>query len=296
VTELLILADSVAQVVVSPTLGAGLRRYDFIAGGRREPLFRPAPEGATAPFELANILLVPWSNRISGGGFYFNGEFHPLAPNAQNEPFPIHGNGFTSSWSISERGPHRAVLTLVSEGPGPFRYDAKASYELNDGALTIALSVTNRAETPLPFGLGFHPWLPRDESLLIEAAARGVWLEDSRHLPAGFIPAGARPEWDFAASRALPEGWINNAFAGWNGRARLVWPDRRLALDVAASPELSHYVLYSPSAAADFFCFEPVSHPVDAHNLDGGPTANGLAILVPGSEFSVSCRFAPRLL
>jgi aldose 1-epimerase len=53
---------------------------------------------------------------------------------------------------------------------------------------------------------------------------------------------------------------------------------------------------YSPSNKADFFCFEPVTHPVDAHNLPGGPTANGLRVLAPREAMTAACRFCPRRL
>ena len=52
-------------------------------------------------------------------------------------------------------------------------------------------------------------------------------------------------------------------------------------------------ILYSPSDKADFFCFEPVTHPVDGHNLPGGPEANGLTILAPRETLSAACRFLP---
>ena len=91
-------------------------------------------------------------------------------------------------------------------------------------------------------------------------------------------------------------GWINNAFLDWDGRARVLWPERSLELDVTADPQLSTYIAYSPSAKADFFCFEPVTHSVDAHNLPGDPVANGLAILAPQETVSAACRFSPRRL
>ena len=59
---------------------------------------------------------------------------------------------------------------------------------------------------------------------------------------------------------------------------------------------LRTYILYSPGRDASFFCFEPVSHVVDAHNLPGGPEANGLAILAAGEIVEVSCRYCPRAL
>ena len=292
----LILSDGVGEAVVLPWLGAGLERYDLICRGRREPLFRAAPAGATAAFSLANILLVPWSNRISGGGFRFGGAYHRLEPNVPGERFPIHGDGFLSEWRVKGHGRAHAVLSLSSDGPGPFRYEAEIAYALAAGALTMSLTVVNCAATTLPYGLGFHPWLPRTPDILLSAPAQGVWLEDQDHLPTARVEIGERPEWDFSTPRPLPTRWINNAFDGWSGRAELVWPDRRLALAVEAGPELGVYILYSPDSSADFFCFEPVSHTVDAHNRSAPTSASGLAILAAGEQAEASCRFVPKTL
>lgn len=287
----LVLSDGVAEAVVLPWLGAGLERYDLIARGRREALFRAAPPGTSEPFALANILLAPWSNRISGGGFHFGGAFHRLEPNVGGEPFPIHGDAFMSPWRVKQEGPAQAAFALSRDGPGPFRYEAEATYALAGGALAMTLTIVNRASIPLPYGLGFHPWLPRTRDVLLTAPASGVWLEDERHLPAGHVPLAERPEWDFSTPRPLPPRWINNAFDGWSGSALIAWPSRRLSLGIEAGANLGVYIVYSPDASADFFCFEPVSHPVDAHNLR--QAASGLVVLAPGEQVEASCRFVP---
>jgi aldose 1-epimerase len=291
----LTLTDGVAEVVVAPDLGAGLASYDRVEGDRRTPLFRPCRNISMAqPFALASNLLLPWSNRISGGGFHFAGRFHPLAPNLEGEPYPIHGNGFSSAWTVEALTRASVELSLTSNGPGPFRYAARASYGLQDGALTMRLTIVNRGAEPLPFGLGFHPWIIRTPDTLLEAKADWVVLETGDHLPSDKAPVSTRPQWNFGARRGLPGGWINNAFLGWDGRAEIVWLDRKLALEVEADPPLKVYILYSPSAEADFFCFEPVSHTVDAHNASGGPVANGLSILPLDGSLSTSCRFKSR--
>ena len=293
--RILTLTDGVAQTVVVPELGAALASYDLVGSGNRRPIFRPCrtPSGA-GPFDLASILLIPWSNRISGGGFAFGGKFHPLQPNLPGEPSPIHGNGFSSAWSVEDATAASAKLSLTSEGPGPFRYAARASYALNAGALTMRLSVVNRAAEPLPFGLGFHPWIVRTPETLLEARANRVVLETSDHLPLGEAAVSSRPDWNFTELRRLPDDWINNAFLGWNGRATIHWPDRGIALEVTAQPPLTVYVVYSPSRESDFFCFEPVTHAVDAHNTSGGPEANGLSVLAPQESLSIACIYAPR--
>ena len=297
VANALTINDGVAEAVIVPELGAGLAAYDLVGPSGRTHLFRPRHEAWRArPFDLALNLLVPWSNRISGGGFPFNGQFHSLAPNLPGEPFPIHGNGFSSPWLVGRATAEGADLSLLSEGPGPFRYEARASYSLHAGALAMRLSVRNLAPEPLPFGLGFHPWIVRSAGTLLKARAGRVVIETHDHLPAGEAPLASRADWDFAVPRALPSGWINNAFLGWDGRATVLWADRSLELEIEADPPLSTYILYSPSDQAGFFCFEPVTHPVDAHNLPGGPEANGLTILAPEETLSAACRFCPRLL
>lgn len=297
--ETVTIADGVSEAVIVPGLGAGLASYDFVLDGNRAPLFRPCRDLATAkPFDLANNLLVPWSGRISGGGFPFGGRFHALSPNLEGEPLPIHGNGFSSRWTLMDQAPRRAVLTLHSDGPGPYRYDAEVTYALDAGALTMTLKVRHGGIQPLPYGLGLHPWFPRTPGTTLRVAAKTVTLEDSRHLPAGQIGVASRQDWDFSTPRHLPGAWINNDFSPWDGRAEIEWTDRGLglAVDTGGDPHLTTYILYSPASDADFFCVEPVTHPVDAHNCPGGPKANGLVVLCSGETFAVSCRCTPKQL
>lgn len=280
---------------IIPSLGGGIARFDLLRDGRRIDVFRGCPQGGTDdPGELGLYVLVPWSNRISGSGFTFGGVFHSLTPNIADEPCPIHGNGWLSSWRVSHNDDCRVRLEHEALGPGPYRYGATLDYTLETDAMTIRLEARNRASLALPFGLGFHPWLPRTPATRLLAEAESVWLEDARHLPVKRVPVRSRPDWDFSSSRSLPAGWINNAFTGWNGQATISWEDRDLAVDLEARPPLSTFILYSPSADAPFFCFEPVSHVVDAHNLPPGPEAHGLVVLTPGTTLAAECRFRVR--
>jgi len=293
--SLVTIADGLAEAAIAPWLGAGLAWYDLTARGKREPLFRPCRDPARAhPYELANILLTPYSNRISGGGFAFGGAFHAVAPNVQAEPVPCHGDGFSSAWTVEKARSDSAALRLEAQGHGPWRYRARVVYALEKGALTMRLEITNLGDKTLPFGLGLHPWLVRTPQTTLQAKARRVVLENSIHLPAGDLPVEKRKDWNFAQARRLPGAWINNAFLGWDGWAEVAWIDRGLTLDITTDPPLSTYILHSPDSEADHFCFEPVTHPVDAFNLPGGPEANGLKVLAPGEETAISARFTPR--
>lgn len=44
-------------------------------------------------------------------------------------------------------------------------------------------------------------------------------------------------------------------------------------------------MLYTPPGE-DFFCFEPVDHPINAVNLPGGATAHGMTLLAPGERLT----------
>ena len=286
------LTNGAARIAVRADLGAGLAAFDVMKDGGWQPVLRTADPAAAHPFALSSILLVPFSGRVSGGGFRFDGAFHALPRNVEAEPYPIHGSGFSAPWRETARDRDGIALALSAGGPGPFRFDASVTYRLEGTALVMELSVVNRADIRLPYGAGFHPWFVRDADTTLAAPAEGVWLERADHLPEVRQPVAAYSEMDFNQPRALPARWINNWFDGWNGKARIEWPARGLVADVEAGDALDRYVVFSPAADADFFCFEPVSHPVDAFNLAGGPEAHGLKVLEPGQRLDVWTRIS----
>ena len=93
----------------------------------------------------------------------------------------------------------------------------------------------------------------------------------------------APPAWQFGVTYPLPETIVNHAFTGWSGQAAVVWPKRRLSLNIAADTD--YYVLYTPRGE-DFFCFEPVDHPINAMNLAGGASENGMTLLGRGERLT----------
>ncbi len=78
-----------------------------------------------------------------------------------------------------------------------------------------------------------------------------------------------------AAQRATS----TTCFAAGTGGREVHWPDSGVSLAIEA--DMDYYILYAP-VDRDFFCFEPVDHAINAHNLPGGAARNGLTVLAPG--------------
>jgi aldose 1-epimerase len=275
-----------------PRLGGGIAAWQKTGGAAPFDLWRPWDGVREDPAALSSYPLVPWSNRIGAGGFEHAGTFHPIAPNRADQRYPIHGDGWLQPWRVSQRSADAATAFLISRRfhGVPYEYDAEQHWKLVPGGLDQSLRVTHRGEAPLPYGLGLHPWLPRAAGTRLVARVGGVWLSSDDLLPTGHatrLPEG----WNLGEGIPLRAPFIDNAFTGWDGLARVEWPDRGLALEMRmlplrtprgdVAPEYFH--LYRPDAG-DLFCIEPVTQAIDAFHLEGRP---GLVVLASGESMTL---------
>ncbi|GAB5505084.1 MAG: aldose 1-epimerase [Rhizobiaceae bacterium] len=230
--------------------------------------------------------MVPVCNRVEGNAFSFRGKTYRLAPNA-DDPLYVHGDGWLGAWRDTGHEADEVRLMFdkeVADG-GPFAYRAEQTIRVDGTRLELRLGVTNRAAEPMPFGLGFHPYFPRTAQTTLHAAASDWWTEGEGSLPSVRRPISG--EVDFSKARRLPESRLNNGFEGWEGQARILWPENGLGADVAASSNLGRYMIYAPTETPDFFCFEPMSHTPNALAHADDDLA-GLRVLAPGERLEVS--------
>lgn len=274
-----------AVVTIAPELGASILRY-ALSDGRQ--ILRPSDDPRDG-FDCACYLLAPWCNRIDGGITGIDGRFLRIGPTHPHFPLPIHGSAALQEWEVLTRDADKVVLATTSDWPAPFHYYSQVAYSLSDAALTIDFAITHLGPEPLPYGLGIHPWFNRTSVSMLRASATSWQKTDDRLLPVGDERIDEKPEWNFSLLRSLPEDLIDTAFGGWDGTATLVI-DETLSLKISTRPALHRFQIYSTGKDADFVCFEPVTHPVNAHNMPGWP---GLRVLNCNERTSIRIDFSP---
>lgn len=289
--QVITLRNDFLRADVLPAVAGGLARLDWIEGDTPRAVLRATElgEGIPAPTtsQLACFPMLPWCNRIGGGGFPFGGRFVAIEPNRAGEPYPIHGDGWQYPWEIADWSDDAVTLTLDRSSGAPFAYFATMRYQLVERALQVELSVRNVGACALPFGLGLHPWLPRDASVRLRAPAHGTWRRGDDGLPD--FPMPIPPHWDFGHWQALPDAHTDQVFSGWNGHADIRWGD--LSLSITA--DMRYLIVYAP-AGRDVFCVEPLTHAINGHNLAGSPEGNGLVVLEPGETLARHVQFDVR--
>src|SRR5690349_9913501 len=98
------------RVGLVPALGGGVAQWSCQHGGQTLHLWRPWDGRSEDRYTLASFAMLPWSNRISGGGFEHGGRWWPMAPNRPGEPYPIHGDGWLQPWTLQRPQTHVAEL------------------------------------------------------------------------------------------------------------------------------------------------------------------------------------------
>jgi aldose 1-epimerase len=277
--DVLVLQDEALRLTLAPQLGGSIRELKW----RGADVLRPAPAGASDdPFQMACFPMVPFVNRIARGCFEFNGQTVRLRPNWSADPHPLHGQGWRAPWNVAAAS--AAAATLSFEGGGddwPWRYRCEQRFELASGALSVELSIQNMSSGPMPAMLGLHPYFPDAAHAQLFARLPRVWRTDGNALPVEEIATPC--EWRFDPPRALRTVSLDHCLSGWDGTARLSWPDRLLTLRAA---HCSHLHLYAP-AGRDFFCIEPQS-------AAPGALARGDATTVlPGERCAIAVHFVP---
>lgn len=231
--------------------------------------------------------LVPYVNRIRDGSFTFRGQRIHLTANMPGDPSPLHGQGWLNPWQVESAGDDSAELVYRHRpGEWPWSYEAREHFSLDLGGLSARLTCRNTSDSPMPCGLGFHPYFPCGPETRIDTQVKVAWTVDANTLPVDEVPAKGRYD---LADRSVCGQDLDNGFGGWGGEARMADPGWPYELRLS-SPEAKFFQLYSPPQGG-IFVAEPVTHANCALNHPESEWGRlGMRVLEPGEEMQLDMR------
>lgn len=266
----MILRQGSLRAALRPDLGGSLAGLWW----EGEPLLRSCePEQLEGPRQSACFAMLPYSNRIGGCAFRWQGQAYRTRPNFGAHPHSLHGPGWQRAWAVGEQGPDRVSLHLrhAADEDWPFDFEATQTLQLRDQALHWQLQLRNTDARAQPAGLGWHPYFLHRAGSHLQAQVDRRWERGDDALPRE-ARAHAALDLDLADSD------LDHGFDGWSGEALIT--DQRLRLRLTASTR--RLVVFTPPGAAHY-CVEPVSHAINAVQAED-PLALGLVALAPGAH------------
>ena len=243
-------------------------------------LLAPLPLGANPNASFAGaFVMAPWANRLDAGLLPFAGTTHQLRVNRLEDNTAIHGLSRDLPWQVEVAGAGAAALVQQVESP-PFHYAARLDLVLGDAGLRLELSLRNLAPTPVPMGLGWHPFFLRPAGTRLCFSASASLARDARALP-----VAAQPSHGVDGEEAAYEG-LDTHFTGWDGVLRITRPDCALLLR-AAGAWARNLQVFAP-AGSGVLCAEPVSHVPDAPNRPALAALGPLTMVAPDTLLRAS--------
>lgn len=215
--------------------------------------------------------MIPFANRLSSRGLRFGDRELRLRPGPGG--FAIHGFAHRRAWELTRSTAQTAVMRLVHDGASegwPWAWSAEQEVRVSPQGVTVRLQVKNESDTPMPLGLGWHPYHPicapaDGGGFAVSAGSRHDLDQEGRACPVARAPAFGMVRGETAA------------FDTWTGSFRLALPGRR-TLRVACLGA-RRLVLHRP-ASGDYLCVEPVT------GLPGhlGREGSDAELLAPGGS------------
>jgi aldose 1-epimerase len=311
--EIVRLTDPTHKTEVTVVPSFGNNSVEMKVNGKNVfwfPLTNLAELASKPPF-AANPFLAPWANRLDHDGFYANGKHYALDANLKNyrtdpNKQPIHGLlAYAKEWKVVEvkADDSKAEVTSRLEfyrypdymAQFPFAHTIDMTYRLQDGILEVATSIENHAVEPMPLSVGYHPYFklhdsPRDQ-WKVRVAAR-----DHLMLSPQLVPTGETKPVQLVNPMPLDGTQLDDVFTGLvrgeSGRAEFSVEGTKEKISVLYGPKYPVAVVYAPSGR-DFICFEPMSGPTNAFNLQHAGKYKDLQTIAPGGRWRESFWIQP---
>jgi aldose 1-epimerase len=286
-------ASQAMEAWIVPSFGANLCR--FSVGGRHVIDFDRTL--LLARDFTGTPVLYPTPNKVRNGEFRWEGADYRQCRGGK--PVLEHGLVHTEAWEAAgpaadDSGARLEAWLDFSEGgvlckSFPFPHRLGLSFLLTAEGITVTYSITNRGSRLLPFGFGLHPYfakLSADDNTRVSLPANAVMDTTSDLLPTGRLEKVRGTIYDLRAPVAVNALDMDHVFTRLQRgkHARVQHHGIGLCIDLEATPDFTHLVLYTPRREK-YFCLENQTCSTDAHNLydRGFAGESGLKIVKPGA-------------
>lgn len=274
--------------------GQGANLFSLKMDGT-ELLWQPKSLDQIAGVSCGVPVLYPTPNRVRDAEFTFSGRKVTFEANA-GKNF-IHGLVNRSQWKVihaSSEKDHASIRCILSFQAGalaeqfPFPHDVGLTVTVRPGVIRWEYGVDNSAgREPVPFGFALHPYFryvgQRKNTYLTVPATH--LMESVDKLPTGKLSPVEPP---IGRPMSLEGTKYDDVFFGMTPKtpARIEYRDAGLKVDVRASKEFTHLVVWTPDRP--FFGVESQTCSTDAHNLHaaGQEKAAHLQICPPGKKMT----------
>ncbi len=252
-------------------------------------------------------VLAPWPNRLADGRYEFGGIRAQAALDEPERRNAIHGLVRWLPWTLQTRHQNQLSLRLqLHPSPGyPFSLLLQLEYHVGRDGLTVTTRAQSMEEGPVPFGLGFHPYLTAGpetvDGAILTVPAHHTVDTDDRGLPTGGQTPVAGTERDFTTARFIGPTVLDTAFttldrdADGRAWASLDAPGGATGASLWADRSFGYFMVYTGDTLGDVsrrrraVAIEPMTCPPNALR-----TGTDLLSLQPGQEWSASWGMVPR--
>ena len=296
-------SGATAEVLAS--LGFNCHRFSVPHRGRQIDLLWRSPtflSGSDRPSRSGIPILFPFPGRIRGTTYSWEGKTYNI-PAGDAFGNAIHGFVHTRPWRVIEKDRRRVVgqfqasvddSNLLAQWPGDFRLTA--SYDLSGGMLRLNYLIENPGETPLPCGLGLHPYfhvpfadgdaknclalLPGNERWVLDQmmpTGEREPLERALDYHAG-APFGGLQLDDVFTDLKFEDGWC---------RGHVYDPAAKLAVTISFSNIFRECVVFTPPHR-EAICIEPYTCVPNAAELTARGIDAGQRVLQPGEALTAA--------
>jgi aldose 1-epimerase len=265
------------ELIVLPEVGGRIHRLRAFGADVIRAPDDPA-EHARDPFYWGSYPMLPWCGRLDVGRLTVADREVDLAAN-HPDGWAIHGQAYAAPWEVVDEG------TLRFRGGGdawPWRYEAELTYGLNGNSVRVGLTLTNADDSPMPAGVGLHPWFAGPPLLRIPA---GLAYDDNTI--SSPEPRPVAGDYDLQSLSEMAGGMDSTWTGLTDRRVQLAWPGQQVRCEMVASANGNLVFVAARPPDIDAIALEPQTHAPQGLRRLIRDERDPMTLLAPGATLGL---------